>query len=612
MTSIKKDFSVTKGIQAQTSIKIGDAPAKNTLFDSSAVTQFVQKPEIASSVTAVAGLISKVYDSADLLPLSGNAAGDFGFVNSTNRLYLWNGSGWYNIALINSTPTLSTTPDSNYAMDSVGASLSITILASDPEEVPIAYSYLSDSASNFVTITQDSGVFTISPLTQAQLDSNGVGNGGTFTITFRASDGINIAPAVSSFTLSLGVNWAATLASPTEVIYSGTRTQNDSYGIDVSIVGNTAVVGTSASVEGVDVYSKSGGSWTHVQRLLPTDTNSGDQFGLKVLITPDESTIIVSAPGQDDGQTLAGKVYCFTESGGTWSQASAFQAPNPQVIYSTFGRTIAISPNGNILAVGQPGYDTSTQNVGRILIYTGSGSSWTYRTSITPADTNQSDQVGGTSLALSNDTVVIGSINHKWGTASTYYGAAWVWTGSGASWSQQQKLDWSTRTSPYNVNKGFGITVDISGDEILVGANGDQTAAGTNVGSIFAYTRSGSTWTQQQIINNDTQVAGDEFGGFVKFSPDDSDIFFTRASSDFSPSITETGEVIIFQKSGGTWSRINTIANPGYNGNNPSSSSGFGSSLDVDAENLLIGSPYEHTHPTNTTWNTGGAYFYEA
>ena len=244
MTSIKKDFSVTKGIRVQTSIKIGDAPAKNSLLDSATVTQFVQKPEIASSITAVAGLISKVYDSADLLPLSGNAAGDFGFVNSTNRLYLWNGSGWYNIALINTTPTLSTTPDSNYSMDSVGASLSITILAADPEEVPIAYSYLSDSASNFVTITQDSSVFTISPLTQAQLDSNGVGSGGTFTITFRASDGVNIAPAVSSFTLTIPVkiyDW--TQGSQQAKINATSGAANEYYGWDVAIDedGNTAI-----------------------------------------------------------------------------------------------------------------------------------------------------------------------------------------------------------------------------------------------------------------------------------------------------------------------------------------------------------------------------------
>ena len=45
------------------------------------------------------------YSTPANLPTSGNEAGDQAFVSSNNRLYIWNGSGWYNIALINTNPS---------------------------------------------------------------------------------------------------------------------------------------------------------------------------------------------------------------------------------------------------------------------------------------------------------------------------------------------------------------------------------------------------------------------------------------------------------------------------------------------------------------------------
>ena len=268
MASIKKDFSVTKGIQVQTSIKIGDAPATTNLVDSSTVTQIAQEPATAASITSSGGLISKVYNSADLLPSSGNTAGDFGFVNSTNRLYLWNGSGWYNIALVNTTPTFDSGggPDSSYTVDS---SVVITLLASDPEEVPITYSHVaSDSASNFATISQSDNVFTITRLADAAIDSNGYPGGGTFSITFRASDGVNIAPAVSSFTVTINLANSYSLNSDTPKSFTSSPSMaslldgpdNFDYNLDINYDGTAIVTGTGASnpVTGNSSYNNHG------------------------------------------------------------------------------------------------------------------------------------------------------------------------------------------------------------------------------------------------------------------------------------------------------------------------------------------------------------------
>ena len=149
------------------------------------------KPE-GSSTTVVANVAA--------LPTTA-ATGDQAFVTATNRLYLWNGSGWYNIALINTTPSISGVSAAyNLAID--GTATTVTIAATDPEGLPITYSIASDTSGNIATVTQGTGgntnVFTITP-------STNTAHAGTFSLTFRASDGVNISSAVSAFTLQFNV-----------------------------------------------------------------------------------------------------------------------------------------------------------------------------------------------------------------------------------------------------------------------------------------------------------------------------------------------------------------------------------------------------------------------
>ena len=153
--------------------------------------QWVQSNPAASSAGTT------VYSSIDDLPLSGVETGAQAFVSSTSRLYLWTGSGWYNIALINTTPSISGA-SSAYTLATDGSATTVTITATDPEGIPITYSIASDTSGDIATVSQGTGsntnVFTITP-------STNTANAGTFSLTFRASDGVNIATAASSFTL---------------------------------------------------------------------------------------------------------------------------------------------------------------------------------------------------------------------------------------------------------------------------------------------------------------------------------------------------------------------------------------------------------------------------
>jgi len=170
------------------------------------------------------GVVS-IYDSINQLPLTGDISlGQKAFVNDTNKLYLYEGSGWYNIAIINQSPTFTTSPSLSYVLSTDGTPTVVTLAAEDSEGVPLTWSYETSGLLNEATITQGSGdssnVFTITPSTSDSDEGN-------FTITFKVSDGINISSESSSFTLAffkqLIVSWPEnqydTFSNVTDSVY---------------------------------------------------------------------------------------------------------------------------------------------------------------------------------------------------------------------------------------------------------------------------------------------------------------------------------------------------------------------------------------------------------
>ena len=193
---------------------------------------FTDSDSIVSSaslgVTAAAG--TATYSSSDTLPVSANN-GDQALVTSTNRLYIFTNGGWYNIALVNTSPYFTTSPNASYELSNTGAQTNIEILAVDSEGINITYSTVADSDfSTFATITKDSDNgrrFTIT------VDSD-QSVGATGTVTFRASDGVNIASALSTFSVEFLV---------TNSNYSTLLIKADSDGtdnqVDASSIGRT-------------------------------------------------------------------------------------------------------------------------------------------------------------------------------------------------------------------------------------------------------------------------------------------------------------------------------------------------------------------------------------
>ena len=160
----------------------------------------------ASNIDATGNLTisvggTTVYNSISNFPVSGNNAGDLAFTDSDDSLYIFTGQGWFKIGIINVAPTITSGPDASYFLNKDGTATVITLVAADPEGIPITWSYavtagsLTNGGGTTATVSQNNNIFTITPSTNSAY-------AGAFSITFTASDGVNIATAASSFTLS--------------------------------------------------------------------------------------------------------------------------------------------------------------------------------------------------------------------------------------------------------------------------------------------------------------------------------------------------------------------------------------------------------------------------
>jgi hypothetical protein len=243
------------------------------------------------------------YATAAALPLSGNTTCDQAFVSETGRLYIWTGAGWYNIALINTNPTITSGADASYSLNIDGTPTVITLVANDPEGLPITWSYavttgsLSNGGGNTATVTQVGNEFTITPSTTEAYE-------GVFEITFTVSDGVNLATSASTFSLA----WTTPTVEYLVVAGGG--------GGGAAGAGAGGLLSGSVAVDSNSIYTVTvGAGGTGNAAAGNTATNGGDSvFGS------------ISATGGGYGMRNDATVGSGGSGGGGWAGGSSILA----------------------------------------------------------------------------------------------------------------------------------------------------------------------------------------------------------------------------------------------------------------------------------------------
>lgn len=291
--------------------------------------------------------------------------------------------------------------------------------------------------------------------------------------------------------------------------------------------------------------------------LKASDPADSAQFGLGMALSANGQTLAVGAPGGDTLNSASGIVYVFTRDGATWRQQARLQAPAPQS-NDGFGHSLALSSAGDTLAVGAPHDGQTANDGGAVYLYTGQGGAWALQTRLTGLNTGSGDAFGGSvALSAQGDVLAVGA----------------------------------------DQEAGSGTGVNPPDDD-----NSSQS------GAAYVFARQGNAWGQQAYLKAATNHVADQFGRRIALSADGHTLAVGTPSPDPMGGGATGGSVHVYAHDGVAWGLQAFLPTP-----NPLLLTGFGEALALSADGqvLAIGSPYDSSAATGIDGDPGdtGATF---
>lgn len=360
---------------------------------------------------------------------------------------------------------------------------------------------------------------------------------------------------------------------------------DDKFGASVDINNEYAIVGApnddhSSLFDNGSAYifHKSNSSWMQQAKLIPTDGMNDDEFGTSVAIYGDFA-VVGSIRSDIGGNYNQGSIYIFKRNGNTWTQHAklwaADGATGDQLGHSVgiFGEyCIASSKNNNSLR-------------GAVYIFKRTGDVWTQQVKLTASDGAIGDQFGY-SLSIDNDYIAIGSPFSDVGTFENQ-GAAYIFKRTGTSWTEQAKILFTIG----DAQDGFGSSVSLNGNQVLISAPYFNLSGGTNLGRVMKYSRTATTWSNNFQYEN-FNGGSDNFGSCVSLSNNES-LILTKYSN------IETGRGFCYPSGTNIFSSID-ITGDFFN-------DGFGETCKLSANKIIVGAKNQN----GVSLGTGAAYIFE-
>lgn len=300
-------------------------------------------------------------------------------------------------------------------------------------------------------------------------------------------------------------------------------------------------------------------AWHAPTYVKPSHNYTDAYFGWSVAVSSDGSTVVAGAPGDSNSTATSfthtaansGAAYVFQRNpDNTWAE-KYLKASNAET-QDSFGSSVALSKDGQVLAVGAP-YESSNgsqtnnslANSGAVYMFAASAN-WAQQAYLKASTIAAQDNFGA-ALALdsSGKTLAVGAPYESSNAEDA--GAAYVFsrTDTNTAWAQTP-----LRVKALNSDKNddFGMSIALSGDgrTLVVGAigesskatgvNGDQSdnsMDGVGAAYLFNPNSAGTGWDQIKYLKPTTAIVGDEFGSAIGLSTDASTLVISGA---FEPS----------------------------------------------------------------------------
>jgi hypothetical protein len=426
---------------------------------------------------------------------------------------------------------------------------------------------------------------------------------------------------------------------------AGASAERYGEGMALSANGNTLAVGAPGGTGAVFVYTRQGGAWGEPLRLSAPQPGFGDEFGHSLALSADGSVLAVGAfledsasnrineGASDNSAPDSGAVHIYTRGRDGWAYAAYLKADNTDAL-DWFGRSLALSPDGNRLYVGAPfeasasaasPLDNSAPNSGAVYRFERTPTGWSQKGYLKAFE--PMTEFFGFSLALAGEAqsqvLAVGAPYDANPGPGTPPGAGRaprvgaVYTFSATAAGDWQPLTRLNASNPGDENLfGHSLALSADGATLVVGAPAESSdaqgmqprpeadnRAAPYSGAAYVFVREASGWVQQAYLKAFNAEADDRFGETVGLSADGATLvvgaiqesspatgFNGDPGNDPNDAAFFTGAAYLFERRG-DW-RASTYIKASDTGF--LDGFGIGLALSSDGTALAIGAPYKH------------------
>lgn len=326
-----------------------------------------------------------------------------------------------------------------------------------------------------------------------------------------------------------------------------------------------------------------------------------------------------------------------------------------------FGHAIALSGDGNTLAVGAYGEDSNVTIIdgdplnnllpmaGAVYVYRFDGRNWLKKAYIKASNSGSNDRFGNV-LALNTDGTVL--VVGAQGEASNGTGVNGNGSGNDSAaragavyiYRFDQRNGWKEQAYIKSSNSGgddlFGssVSIDAKGEVLAVGARGEDSNLkgvyptteimnnqATDSGAVYLFRFNGATWIEEAYLKASNSDTNDEYGNTVTLSADGTTLAIgARGESSNSTGIDgietdnsaiNSGAVYLYRYNRSVWAKQAYIKTSNVQ---TGDSFGVSLSLSADGNTLAVGATGESSNATglngdqenNTEMASGAGYLF--
>lgn len=295
---------------------------------------------------------------------------------------------------------------------------------------------------------------------------------------------------------------------------------NDLFGRHVSINADGSIVAV-----GAEDYNGVSGNQTGLVQVFEKDSvnNQWKQLGRSIegdskedwltanALSDAGNILAVGAWGNDDAGDLSGQVRVYKYTTGEWQQRGDKIIGD---LWDYVGWSLALSGDGNILAVGAPAYIDS----GKVLVFEWKGvvSGWVQKGSTIEGSTN--DDNFGYSISISQDGNILALGSNVGNVDESGAGKVQIFEFANNDWVQ---LGNNIESDSSGDEFGYSVSLSSNGHSVAIGAkNSDLGGNGYHSGQVKVFelvqSNGSATWSQLgQALHGDAPF--DYFGESVSF-----------------------------------------------------------------------------------------------